>query len=154
MKLPDINVWLALALSGHTHHRAAKAWLEGEDGLAGLHFCRATQQGLVRLLTTEAVLAPFGNPPLTNREAWHVYEQFAKDDRIAFAAEPAGVEAKWKSLARKTTCSPKLWMDAWLAAFAITSGWQLVTLDRGFQSFEAQGLDLLLLKPLPTSPAP
>ena len=26
--LPDVNVWLALAILEHTHHSAAKRWLE------------------------------------------------------------------------------------------------------------------------------
>ena len=64
------NIWLALALSKHTHHRAARAWLEGQPESASLCFCRVTQQGLVRLLTTAEVLAGYGNPPPTNRRAW------------------------------------------------------------------------------------
>ena len=147
MKLPDVNFWLALILSKHTHHNAAQAWLEGENERASLHFCRATQQGLVRLLTTAAVFSPYGNRPLTNREAWEVYAQFKKDERIAFAQEPPGIEATWKILATLDASSPKLWMDAYLAAFAITGEMRLVTLDRGFRSFEAKGLDLCLLNP-------
>lgn len=58
MKLPDVNVGLALTLSQHSHHHhAARAWLDGEEEKASLCFCRATQQGLVRLLTTAEVLA-------------------------------------------------------------------------------------------------
>lgn len=36
-------------------------------------------------------------------------------------------------------------MDAYLAAFAIVEGCELVTFDRGFRLFEAEGLKLLLL---------
>jgi predicted nucleic acid-binding protein len=64
MKLLDVNIWLALVLSKHTHHRAARAWLEGQPESASLCFCRVTQQGLVRLLTTAEVLVGYGNPPL------------------------------------------------------------------------------------------
>jgi predicted nucleic acid-binding protein len=39
--------------------------------------------------------------------------------------------------------SPKLWMDAYLAAFALQSGHRLVTTDRDFRQFK--GLDLFLL---------
>lgn len=39
--------------------------------------------------------------------------------------------------------SPKLWMDAYLAAIAITGGFQLLTTDQGFKQFA--GLDLILL---------
>lgn len=52
-----------------------------------------------------------------------------------------------KPLALRDTASPKLWMDAWLAAFAICAGLQLVTFDRGFAQFA--GLELLLLDAVP-----
>jgi len=38
---------------------------------------------------------------------------------------------------------PKVWMDAFLAAFAMTGGYQLVTTDRAFKQFK--GLDVLVL---------
>ena len=70
MKLPDSNIWLALALSFHEFHDAALDWLDGEKSEGELLFCRSTQQSFLRLLTTAAVFSPFGNPPLTNAEAW------------------------------------------------------------------------------------
>lgn len=144
MKLPDVNIWLALTLSGHSHHQAARNWLDGQETLASIFFCRATQQGLVRLLTTAEVLTGYGIPPLTNREAWMVVESFMADERIAFANEPADVEETWKALAFRDTNSPKLWMDAWLAAFARCSGFQMITTDKAFSQF--QGLELLVVK--------
>lgn len=144
MKLPDINIWLALALSKHTHHRAARAWLDGEKQSASLCFCRATQQGLLRLLTTAAVLARYGNPPLTNRAAGAVYDRFLADERIVFVAEPEGVTATSRTLATRDTSSPKLWMDAYLAAFALRSGLQMITTDEAFAQFH--GLNVFVLK--------
>ena len=144
MKLPDVNIWLALALSGHTHHEAARTWLDDQQAVSSIFFCRTTQQGMVRLLTTPAVLAGYGLPPLTNRAAWAVIDQFMEDDRIAFAMEPTAIEDCWKGFALRETPSPKLWMDAWLAAFAICSGFQLITIDKAFTQFD--GLDLLLVK--------
>ena len=41
--------------------------------------------------------------------------------------------------------SPKVWMDAYLAAFAIRAGLPFATLDADFRRFEAAGLDLHLL---------
>ena len=144
MKLLDVNIWLALVLSGHTHHAAVRDWLGREQTAASLCFCRATQQGLLRLLTTAEVLAIYGNPPLTNKEAWVLYAGIFEDERITFANEPAGVDAVWKAQALRCTPSPKLWMDAWLAAFAIQSGFQLVTTDKAFSQFK--GLNALVLK--------
>ena len=144
MKLPDVKIWLALALSGHAHHEAARAWLDGVEAFGSICFCRTTQQGLVRLLTTEEVLAGYGIPALTNREAWGVVESFMADERITFANEPEGVEETWKAFAIRDTHSPKLWMDAWLAAFALRSGFLLITTDKAFSQFK--GLELLMVK--------
>lgn len=145
--LCDVNVWLALALSGHHLHVEARSWLEGVDAPGAVIFCRATQQGLLRLLCNPAVLGAYGNPALTNRQAWNVYEAFLADDRIQMAAvEPAGLEARWKTLSTRDTASSKLWMDAYLAAFALTGGYRIVTGDAAYRQFS--GLDLRVLAPL------
>jgi len=90
------------------------------------------------------VLAPYGNPPLTNREAWSAYESLTADDRVVLEArEPARLESLWRQLAVRETASPKLWMDAYLAAFALAGGCRLVTSDTGFRQFD--GLDLALV---------
>ena len=143
MKLPDVNVWLGLALSGHSHHNAARVWLDRQEAADSIFFCRSTQQRLLRLLTTTEVLACYGIPPLTNREAWGVIGSFMEDDRIAFANEPPGVEEAWKDLALRNTPSPKLWMDAWLAAFALCAGCEMVTTDKAFKQFKRLRLRLL-----------
>lgn len=147
MKLPDVNFWLALILSKHIHHEAARKWLGSEDSRSSVCFCRATQQAFLRLLTTSAVFTPYGNTPLSNRDAWNLYAELKRDERIGYAEEPAGIEATWKILAMSAASSPKVWMDAYLAAFAVVGEMRLVTLDRGFRNFETQGLDLLLLNP-------
>jgi toxin-antitoxin system PIN domain toxin len=142
--LCDANVWLALALSGHVHHAVARDWLDTIDEPASVLFCRSTQQALLRLLTNAAVLAPYGNAPLTNAAAWEAYEAFAADDRIALRVdEPADLEARWKAFARRDDSSPKLWMDAYLAAFAVSDRCRLVTTDAAFSQFE--GLEALIL---------
>lgn len=144
MYLVDANVWLALTLSDHGHHHRVGAWLDGIDEPDSVHFCRATQQALLRLLTNPAVLAPYGNRPLTNAEAWAVYEAFIADPRICItAAEPAGADNLWRRFAVRDTASPKLWMDAYLAAFALAGGYRMITSDAGFGQFS--GLDLQLL---------
>lgn len=145
--LCDSNVWLALALSKHAHHKAARDWLETVDEPASILFCRATQQAFLRLLTNASVLGPYGNPPLTNRQAWKAYEALLADDRIVFREEEsAALESRWKQLALRDTASPKLWMDAYLAAFALTGGYRMVTTDAAFRKF--RGLDPLLLRKL------
>lgn len=144
MNLCDSNVWLALALSAHVHQRPAFEWLESVTDRGSVLFCRATQQSFLRLLTNAAVLAPYGNPPLTNREAWAAYEAFLGDYRITLRTEePAGLESRWHEYAARDAASPKLWMDAYLAAFATAAGATMVTTDTAFRQFP--GLDLVVL---------
>lgn len=144
MMLCDSNVWLALALSKHVHHTAARAWLDTVDEPEAVLLCRATQQAFLRLLTNASVLGPYGNPPLTNRQAWSAYQTLLTDDRITFRAdEPPGLEPLWKELAVRGTASPKLWMDAYLAAFALAGRFRMITTDVAFRQF--RGLDLLIL---------
>ncbi len=143
--LCDSNVWLALSLSKHSHHTAAREWLRTVEAPASVFMCRATQQAFLRLLTTAAILRPYGNPPLTNRQAWSVYEALIADDRITFRAdEPAEVESLWRKLATRGTASSKLWMDAYLAAFAMAGRYRMVTTDAAFRQF--RGLDVLIIE--------
>lgn len=143
-QLCDTNVWLALSLSGHVHHSAARDWLDTVEQPRSVLFCRAAQQSFLRLLTNPAVLAPYGNPPLTNRQAWDVYDALTADDRIEVrAVEPVGLESTWRDLAVRDSASPKLWMDAFLAAYARAGGHRLVTTDAGFRQFA--NLDLFLV---------
>jgi uncharacterized protein len=143
MKLADSNVWLALALSKHKFHGAARLWFADRTPTDAALFCRATQHSFLRLLTTRAVLIPYETSPLSNKAAWSTYERFVANERVVFANEPRGLEIHWKKLAAGNHASPKLWMDAYLAAFASAGNYQLVTTDKGFKQFK--GLDLLLL---------
>lgn len=142
MPLADSSIWLALALSKHEFHAAARTWLAKRSSREAL-LCRSTQQSLLRLLTTKAVLAPYRIPPLSNKAAWSVYERLRADERISWAAEPSGLETHWKRFAEGSQASPKIWMDAYLAAFALAGGYQLVTTDKAFKQFK--GLDLQVL---------
>lgn len=99
----------------------------------------------MRLLTSAAVLAPYGNQPLTNSQAWDAYEALLADEGITFAAEePQGIATLWRDYGARSTSSPKLWMDAYLAAFAVGAGCRLATTDTAFRQFH--GLDVLVLR--------
>jgi toxin-antitoxin system PIN domain toxin len=136
---PDINVWLALSYGGHVHHPVARKWFEQLDGDAHLCFCRFTQIGLLRLLTTEALM---GADVLSQAEAWHIYDNWVGDDRISLLDEPPLIEASFRALFQQKRPSPKDWADAYLAAFAAISDLRLVTFD---QAFRAKSPSLLLL---------
>ena len=144
MILCDTNVWVAMSLSGHSHRTSAVEWLDTVEEPDSVHFCRSTQTSLLRLLTSPKVLGAFGEPPLTNQAAWKTYLSLLKDYRIwQRRDEPQGLEVQWFQFAARDSASPKLWMDAYLAAFAVTGGYQLVTFDKAFSQFD--GLDLRLL---------
>ena len=145
MSLLDVNVWLALVLSKHVHHGVASDWLAQVDEPGTVVLCRSVQLSLLRLLTTAAVLAPYGNASLTNKEAWSICQELASDDRVLPGyPEPPGIEGHWRSFAAHDRASPKLWMDAYLAAFTLASGCQLVTTDAAFRQFG--GLDVVVLE--------
>ena len=145
MNLVDTNVWLALTMSGHEHHRTSNDWLELVETPGAVRFCRETQRSLLRLLTTTSVVAPYRDTALTNQQAWGVYQEFAADDRIGPPlSEPAGLEDVWKRFSQRSSASPKLWMDSYLAAFAVAGGMTFVTLDGAFRQFE--DLDLIVIE--------
>ena len=77
-------------------------------------------------------------------QAWSVYDRILADERFVFRSEPANLEPLMRRLTQANTPSPKLWQDAFLAAFALASGLHLATFDRGFQQFP--DLQLILLK--------
>jgi toxin-antitoxin system PIN domain toxin len=109
----------------HIHSAPAKSWWESEDGT--IAFCRLTQLGFLRLMTTAAAM---DGKPLTIAEAWRVYDRLYDDDRVTFVAEPVEVEKKFREKAVGRTASPKVWADAWLLATAQEAGGVLVTLDK------------------------
>jgi toxin-antitoxin system PIN domain toxin len=139
--LPDVNVWLALSVPDHSHHpRARQYWYE-ESG-SELAFCRVTALAFLRLTTQPAVM---GGEPLTVREAWEAYVALRKLPEVVLAVEPDGCEDLLAAWAREPEATPRLWTDAYLAAFARAGAYRLVSFDSDFGRF--QGLDLLRLEP-------
>lgn len=147
MTLADTNLWLALSVSTHVLHQVAQNWFDEQNPGEPVLFCRSTQQSFLRLLTTEAVMRPYGIPPMSNRAAWALYAEVRSDRRVGWAPEPPveELETHLKRLGAGTSASPKLWMDAYLAAFAIAGGYRLATTDRGFTQFK--GLNSVVLAP-------
>ena len=140
--LVDSNVWVALAFESHEHHSVARAWLDGVVPPERACFCRMTQNSFLRLATSVRF---FREEALTNRAALAAYRALRGDQRVAWAAEPAGIEEPWWLLADRDQPAPRAWMDAYLAAFAIRAGLRLVTFDEGFQRYTQHGLNLRLL---------
>lgn len=93
--------------------------------------------GLLRLLTHETVM---GSEVLSSREAWHVYQTLLRDERFQFAPEPFSLDPEWRRLTAHDRPAPRLWTDAYLAAFARAAGMRLVTLDRAILSLAGETL--------------
>lgn len=130
LNFPDTNVWLALVWGRHVHAELARRWFQETVG-EQFFFCRFTQLALLRLLTTEAVM---NRDVLTMAGAWDIYDQCFADERIAFLPEPDALEPGLRSFSSSRRASPKLWADAYLAAFANTAGVKLVTFDKAFRA--------------------
>lgn len=124
---PDLNVWIALTLRTHEHHPSATAWYESLPATTQLIFCRMTQLGFLRLLTTPGI-APHGT--LTQLEAWAAYDQWIQTGGCSFREEPFGIEIELRAFANRTTPSQKEWGDSYLAAFAAAASLELVTFDK------------------------
>ena len=137
--LSDVNFLLALVADGHAQHQAVRAWWERLPATEVILICRPVQMALLRLLCTEAAL---GEDAVTLPIAWSIYATLLASGRFAFALEPRGLDPLWEKVCRPFARSPKVVMDAYLAAFALAGGYRLITLDRAFVQFK--GLSCVL----------
>jgi len=140
--LCDVNVLFALVHRRHVFHETAAEWLAGVRAPGEIAVCRVSQLGLLRLLNIPAVLKTEALPVA---QVWTVYDKMKSDERFTFVDEPDDLEASMRALMRGRHFSPKLWQDAYLAAFAISADLALVTFDGGFRQFA--GLRFVVLSP-------
>lgn len=143
----DTSVWIAAVFTTHAFHRQAQQALEEATSAHPAIFCRFTHLSFLRLASTPALVKIYGANAMTNHDALVALEALLALTQVCEREEHAGVGALWHRLAARKSASPKVWMDAYLAAFAITGGLRMVTLDHDFYSYEKQGLDLLLINP-------
>lgn len=137
-RLVDVNVWLAMLVKEHAHHRLARSWFEAlAAGEAGL--CRLVQLALIRLLGNPTIMGPGA---LSAAEAWNLIAELLRDERVEFLTEPADLDSIFPNLLRYPVPTPNLIADAYLAAFAMSSSLPVATLDRGFQQFRGLQLEL------------
>lgn len=138
---------MAAAFGSHPHHPFALNELERATARVPAVFCRATQQSFLRLISTPRIFQAYQSEIVTNRAAWVMFERLCARPGIVLVDEPPGTVALWHRLAARDTASPKVWMDAYLTAFALAGGLELVSLDRDFVTYEAHGLRIRLLAP-------
>ena len=136
MGLPDVNVWLALVFPAHVHHRAARSWFDSESGIS--YFCRFTQIAFLRLANNPSA---FPDAALAQDQA--LYDEIASHPRASFIAEPPELESHWRQYTQLPRHAPKIWNDAYLAAFARAASLRLVTFDRGFSAYPDVDCDVL-----------
>jgi len=126
---PDVNVWLALSVSGHAHSGDAWKWLREQSAETTLIFSRFTQLGLLHLLTNQSAM---GDQTLTLGQAWTVYDRWLNDPRVELLADPRDLDAEFRKatapLAAKA--ASKAVGDCYLLAFARASNATLITFDK------------------------
>jgi hypothetical protein len=124
---PDINVLVALVFDQHRHHEEAVRWYNALDPFTIFAISRHTQLGLFRLLSTDTVM---GQNALSLRDCWRVYDDWIDTGQAVLLPEPAAMEAELRRRTSQAMVAPKLWADAYLAAFAKAAELTLVTFDR------------------------
>ncbi|MCY2967216.1 MAG: PIN domain-containing protein [Planctomycetota bacterium] len=138
--LCDVNLLLALSTDRHAHNLRAVEWLDTVP-TAGAVICRVAQCGLLRLLNNPAVMRM---DVLDAAACWRLWSQLLQDDRIRFTtAEPPGLDSVFVQYTSGRPFSPKLWTDAYLAAFAHAGGLTVTTFDQGFRQFSDLSCEIL-----------
>ncbi len=126
--LPDVEVWLALSQHGHKDHALCQKWLNNLGSDARLFFCRFTQVGLLKRLT--AGPAREDENVLYFDQAWNKLDEWIRDPRIMFLAEPPGFDEELRALSSLRHPNTTSWDHLCLMAFARVAGLRLVTMDK------------------------
>lgn len=129
--LPDINVWLALAVKEHLHHMPAmRYWLN--EAAAPVCFCRVTMLGLVRLLSQPKVM---GASALSLQAAMQAFQGWLELPGVRWVDEPAECSRTLTDVVAQGL-APRLWTDAYLAAFARSANLRVISFDADFRRFD------------------
>src|SRR4051812_34633713 len=133
MRLADVNVLVYAFRADSSAHKVCRRWLEGmvrsEEAFAVSDQVLA---GFLRVLPHPRVF----NPPTPLAKALE-FARILRDEPNAVAMMPE--ERHWDiftKLCRGAEAKGNLVPDAWLAALAIESGCELITMDRDFARFE------------------
>ena len=138
--LCDVNVLLALVTDRHVHHPEAARWMNRAP-FRNAVVCRHVQIGLLRLLNNLAVMHEDAVPA---GECWALWRRLLGDERVRFEPrEPDGLDASFEAFTLGRAFSPRVWLDAYLAAYARAGDYTLVTFDQGFGQFEGLSCNVL-----------
>lgn len=142
--LVDTNVWIAAVFPPHPFHPPAMRLIDAASAMQPLIWCRMTELSFLRLVTTASVYRQFDveGGRVTNRAALAMFNNLRAMPHVVERAEPPGVAGLWHRMADVSSPSPRVWMDAYLAAWAIAADVPLATLDADFRVFRPLGLQL------------
>ena len=136
----DASVLLPLLCEGHPRGRAAYTWFDSR-GPGSVGWSLAVRVSVLRLLSNERIM---GSSVLLPEEALGAWAALARDERMVEVSQvPPTLELYLKSNVAGRRPSPKLWIDAWLAALAESLGHEMVTCDSEFTRFELSALHVI-----------
>jgi uncharacterized protein len=115
----DTSVWIAALFPTHPFYAPARQALLGAAPGDPAVLCRSTQQSFLRLVSAPALSKAYGAEGLTNGDALAALDALLALPQVCERAERPGTVAIWRRLASRDTASPKVWMDAYLTAFAM-----------------------------------
>ena len=136
----DSNIWVALTFASHPFHDRAGEQVKQSSADRPIYRVRATELSTYRLITTPVIHRAFGVPSFSNTEAISFLSSLFQKTGSLEIQEPRGTRELWLRLAGTESASPKIWMDAYLAAVSIRGGFDFVTLDGDFTRFSSDGL--------------
>ncbi|MBI2192482.1 MAG: PIN domain-containing protein [Planctomycetes bacterium] len=141
-----MSVLLPLVTDRHAHHACAIRWMDGVS-VGEAIVCRMAQTGLLRLLNNPAVMQ---EDVLETDACWGLWHRLLEDDRIRFSpTEPPGLDEAFRRFTAGRAFAPRLWTDAYLAAYAHAGRLTVVSFDKGFHSFPGLACEVLGTSPPP-----
>ena len=133
MTLPDVNVLVCAFRPDSQHHAECRDWLDATvNGDAAFGMSLEVLSSVVRILTNRRI---FRHPDPLDRAL--AFANTLLDRPHCLTIRPGA--RHWGifcGLCRETAATGGLVADAWLAALAMESGCEWITLDRDFRRFE------------------
>ncbi len=138
MKLLDVNILVHAHREDSERHREMREWLETAlDQPEGVAVSELALSGCLRVITHPKVF----KQPTPLPVALQFIESLRNLDNLRVIAPGEKHWAIFVGLCRKAEARGNLVPDAYLAALAVETGCEWITLDRGFARF--QGLRLV-----------
>ncbi len=138
--IADVNVLLPLLCGGHVAEKSAYRWFDTKDR-ESIGWCLPIRLAILRHLSNRHIM---GTSVLAPTQALDTWARLEADQRLyEIESLPGGLEMYLRLNVRNRNPSPQIWIDAWLAAVAESSGLQIVSFDRDFERFDLTSLEIL-----------